>query len=85
MCLRRAMRPLHQRYTNKEQFVVWRQICTPFQFREIGKQIFGETEERMQELVFEFKRVLAKVGIEVPGKQKISIDAPSFQLNPRFM
>ena len=41
--------------------------CLDQQYKELSEELFGETEERMTNLVREFKDATRKKGIEIPG------------------
>ena len=45
--------------------------CLDKKFKELSKELFGETEERMTNLIMEFKEATKKKGIETPGNMKI--------------
>ena len=41
--------------------------CLEQKYRELSKDLFGETEEKMKLLIQEFKEATKKEGIEIPG------------------
>ena len=45
--------------------------CLDKRYQELSKQLFGEKEERMTNLIMEFKEATKKKGIETPGNMKI--------------
>ena len=45
--------------------------CLSNKYKELSKDLFGETEERMTNLIMEFKEATKKKGIETPGNMKI--------------
>ena len=47
--------------------------CLSNKFKELSQDSFGETEERMTRLIVDFKDVMRKRGIEVPGIMKSRI------------
>ena len=46
--------------------------CLGPKYKELAKDLFGETEERMIVLIKEFKEATKKEGIEIPGCNTIN-------------
>ena len=42
-------------------------LCLDQKYEELSNELFGETEERMTNLIIEFKETTKKSGIEIPG------------------
>ena len=48
--------------------------CLSNKYKELSKDLFGETEERMTRLITDLKDVARKKGIEVPGAMELLIN-----------
>ena len=46
-------------------------LCLDEKYKKLSKELFGETEERMADLIRDLKEATQKKGIEIPGNRSV--------------